>query len=352
MEPCETAIHGQSFARAAVVENLAAGYPPRSRGCSTWGSCHRGHGREGHEPYAPCTLDDLRARRYDYWALGHVHKRETLAADPPIVFPGNLQGRHVRESGPKGCMLVTVDDRHRARAEPVSLDVFRWEVCQLDPAAFETGYDLLDSVRQGLAELAAKADDRPLAVRVQVSGPSPAHRTLTAEPQRWTNEIRAVAQDLGGREVWIEKVELRTTPPAENSLGNVMDGPVGELIQWIAELKSDPARLTSLGDELAEFRDRLPMELKRGHVAGPGTSGTNRPVAGPGGADPGAPASFQGGRGVRILKFDLRAFGPFSEVCLDLSGGHEGLHVIYGPNEAGKSSALRALVTVFGIPRV
>ncbi len=265
VEPCETAIHGQSFARAAVVENLAAGYPPPEPGMFNVGLLHTAAtGREGHEPYAPCTLDDLRARRYDYWALGHVHKRETLAADPPIVFPGNLQGRHVRESGPKGCMLVTVDDRHRARAEPVSLDVFRWEVCQLDPAAFETGYDLLDSVRQGLAELAAKADDRPLAVRVQVSGPSPAHRTLTAEPQRWTNEIRAVAQDLGGREVWIEKVELRTTPPAENSLGNVMDGPVGELIQWIAELKSDPARLTSLGDELAEFRDRLPMELKEG----------------------------------------------------------------------------------------
>ena len=45
---------------------------------------------------------------------------------------------------------------------------------------------------------------------------------------------------------------------------------------------------------------------------------------------------------MRILHLDLRAFGPFTNVAIDLSQGEEGLHVLYGPNEAGKSSALRA----------
>jgi uncharacterized protein YhaN len=47
---------------------------------------------------------------------------------------------------------------------------------------------------------------------------------------------------------------------------------------------------------------------------------------------------------MRLARLDLRAFGPFTNVSLDFSGGAPGgLHVIYGPNEAGKSSALRAV---------
>ena len=54
---------------------------------------------------------------------------------------------------------------------------------------------------------------------------------------------------------------------------------------------------------------------------------------------------------MRILKLNLIAFGPFEDVAIDLSQGNHGLHIIYGPNEAGKSSALRALRQAFyGIP--
>jgi uncharacterized protein YhaN len=54
---------------------------------------------------------------------------------------------------------------------------------------------------------------------------------------------------------------------------------------------------------------------------------------------------------MRILELNLLAFGPFTNTRIDLSEGREGLHVVYGPNEAGKSSALRALKQMlFGIP--
>ncbi|MEZ4524811.1 MAG: AAA family ATPase [Desulfobacterales bacterium] len=54
---------------------------------------------------------------------------------------------------------------------------------------------------------------------------------------------------------------------------------------------------------------------------------------------------------MKIIRLDLRAFGPFTDKYLDLGAGNEGLHLIYGPNEAGKSSALRALrQMLFGIP--
>ena len=54
---------------------------------------------------------------------------------------------------------------------------------------------------------------------------------------------------------------------------------------------------------------------------------------------------------MRIDRLDLLAFGPFTNVVLDFSQGSEGLHLVYGPNEAGKSSALRAIRQFFcGIP--
>ncbi|MBF0548083.1 MAG: AAA family ATPase [Candidatus Riflebacteria bacterium] len=55
---------------------------------------------------------------------------------------------------------------------------------------------------------------------------------------------------------------------------------------------------------------------------------------------------------MRIDRFDLIAFGLFEKRTLELSEGNLGLHLIYGDNEAGKSTALRALMAwLFGFPR-
>jgi exonuclease SbcD len=82
-------------------------------------------GRAGHDTYAPTDLPTLVSKGYDYWALGHVHAREVLCEHPRIVFPGNLQGRHAKETGAKGCELVTVEGG-QIETEFVALDVVRW----------------------------------------------------------------------------------------------------------------------------------------------------------------------------------------------------------------------------------
>ncbi|MEN9581183.1 MAG: hypothetical protein RJA70_4192, partial [Pseudomonadota bacterium] len=90
------AVHGQSYAERAEYNNLAANYPDALPGCLNIGLLHTCvTGRAGHEPYAPCGLEGLLAKNYDYWALGHIHEREILHEDPWVVFPGNLQGRHM-----------------------------------------------------------------------------------------------------------------------------------------------------------------------------------------------------------------------------------------------------------------
>ncbi|NTU96598.1 MAG: AAA family ATPase [Chlorobiaceae bacterium] len=54
---------------------------------------------------------------------------------------------------------------------------------------------------------------------------------------------------------------------------------------------------------------------------------------------------------MKIKRLELKAFGPFTGRVLDFSSAQPGLHIVYGPNEAGKSSAMRALQALFfGFP--
>jgi len=131
LENLGVAIHGQSFSTPAVKKDLSSAYPYAISGFFNIGMLHTGAtGLEGHEPYAPCTIEGLKAKGYDYWALGHVHKRTILSENPMIVFPGNIQGRHILESGAKGCMLVSADDSVNMEFRP--LDVIRWETVRID----------------------------------------------------------------------------------------------------------------------------------------------------------------------------------------------------------------------------
>jgi DNA repair exonuclease SbcCD nuclease subunit len=259
------AIHGQSFAKAAVMDDLSAAYPPADRGSYNIGVLHTSAtGREGHERYAPCTLDGLRAKQYDYWALGHVHQREVLHEDPAIVFAGNIQGRHIRETGSKGCTLVTVDDAGCTSLEKIDLDVLRWEVCSVDASDAETGDEVLVRVRERLQIVAQTADGRPLAVRVRISGFCPAHTVIASRMEQWTNEVRAAAIDVGAGRIWIEKVKLQTALPRNIDQAEWAEGPLGELIRYIEELEADDAALTELSGELSELRKKLPNELREG----------------------------------------------------------------------------------------
>ena len=265
-EELGVAIHGQSFATGAVMDDLSAGYPTATGGMLNLGLLHTSaNGREGHLPYAPCTIEGLQSKQYDYWALGHAHRQEILCREPFIIFSGNVQGRHIRETGPKGCMLVHVDSQHRLRPEPQPLDVFRWERCWVDAAGAETTGELLDRVRRRLAELVAGAGGLPLAVRVETTGPSAVHRQLCARPEQWINEIRSAALDVGAGSLWIEKVRTATSLPAQLDDALGADGPVGELARWIEELKTDPESLARLlSDDLAELKKKLPPELSEG----------------------------------------------------------------------------------------
>src|SRR3990172_6325870 len=194
VEAFDVAIHGQGFASRAVTEDLAAAYPVADPGLFHVGLLHTSlDGREGHATYAPTSAQVLAQKGYQYWALGHVHKREVVSKDPWIMFPGNLQGRHAREVGAKGCTLVTVENGAVVGVEERHVDVLRWSVCRVDVDGATATSDVLDRISHALTVEADRTDGRALAVRVEVTGPVACHDEIAANPDHWMQETRALA---------------------------------------------------------------------------------------------------------------------------------------------------------------
>ena len=264
IEALDVAIHGQSFVSEKVVEDLSQAYPAATRGCLNIGLLHTSvDGREGHASYAPCSLDGLKSKGYDYWALGHIHKREVLCQEPFIAFPGNIQGRHIRETGPKGCYLVSVSDSRQLVADFHPLDVMRWEVAGVDVSHVQHVDDVLDCVSQQLTQLTSHAPDRPLAVRVELLGQTKVHRELLAQQDHWMQQIRGLALDVGQGSIWVEKIKIRTDHRSRSGSSPPVDeAALGELAELFTEVRARPELLNDLGYDFGPVMRKLPPELR------------------------------------------------------------------------------------------
>jgi exonuclease SbcD len=263
----DVAIHGQSFSKAAVTDNLAIRYPEPIPGHFNIGLLHTSlNGREGHETYAPCSLQDLENRGYDYWALGHVHQAEIALEDPPVVFPGCIQGRHIRETGRKGCILVSVEEGAPPVIEERPLDVIRWETIDVDLTGAETEQACLVRLETALQTIVRQHEPLPVVVRIIFKGEptSRVHEKIVGDQEYWREAVRSSALAWQGERVWVEKVKVLTRPASAASGKGETSGPLLELENLVAGLKADDDRLLDLGSELAELFQKLPVDYRQG----------------------------------------------------------------------------------------
>lgn len=255
------AIHGQSFATRAVTDNLAKAYPNPIQGFTNIGMLHTAiDGREGHEPYAPCSLDELINKGYDYWALGHVHKQEQVYKRAPwIIYPGNIQGRHINESGAKGCTLVSLEDGKIDNIKHYDLDVLRWCRCIVDCTAALSPVDMLDKIRIHVQQELEQAGGRYLVFRFELTGASAVHQALHRDLERWINEIRLVVQDEALDEGWLERVKVRTT--SNSSFSSSTHLPRAFLHNYFAKIEQDEELIEEIKQEFQQLKAKLSNDL-------------------------------------------------------------------------------------------
>jgi len=243
------ALHGQSFSSPAVTDNMVLGYPPADPHAFNIGVLHTAlAGRQGHANYAPCSVEDLRAKGYDYWALGHVHEFEIVARDPYVVFPGNVQGRTIRETGPKGAVLVTVSDREVTSVERVELDVIRWVRAEVDCSDADVD-DVPDRIRSALTRHHMEnGSGRPLIARIQVTGETESAGALHDRVSVLRDDARAIAASISP-DLFVEKLKVLATEPVREDHGFVGD----DFTVLIEEAAADPGLAEALAEDLDRF---------------------------------------------------------------------------------------------------
>ena len=267
LDDLSVAIHGRSFPEREVNEDLVPSYPPPVSGYFNIGLLHTSlTGRAGHDTYAPTDLPTLVAKGYDYWALGHVHAREVLNERPRIVFCGNLQGRHAKETGAKGCELVTVE-AGRVEAEFIALDMVRWSQLSVPLDGVDRLESLNEAFARALEPVLAGTTDRLHAVRVTLTGSTELHRLEAAQPGTLAAAMHAAAQDIGTAEIWIEQVRLDLSTPLDRAQAAQRQDAVGELVRLVDTIAGDDQELMRRAQvELGDLLGTMPAEVTAGDV--------------------------------------------------------------------------------------
>ena len=264
LEHLKVALHGRSFKENETTENLASGYPAPVADMFNIGVLHTAlEGNAAHATYAPCSLDELHAKGYHYWALCHVHDYQLWEGGSTVVFPGNLQGRHIRETGPRGAVIVTADEHGIQDINRLFVDVLRWASLEVDVTECHSLAEVVRAVGKALEELVDNSISTiPIAVRVTVIGKTAAHGDLFGLELQLRSEVLALAVAMGAERLWIEKVKVATSTADDGEAVRARADALSDLQDLLHAAESDTDFLKSLQMELLGLVNKAPLELQ------------------------------------------------------------------------------------------
>jgi len=255
-DPDRAVIHGISYPKREVTENLARRLGRVDSSPFSIGLLHANVSNDpNHAAYAPCSLEDLATTGIDYWALGHVHTRQVLSeGEPAVVYPGNPQGRHPNEVGPRGVYLAEVDDRGNLGLDFRPMDTVRWARLDSDIGAFQTEQELLDALHERMQDVLDGADGRSVVVRMTLTGRGELNRTL-----RRPNTIEDLVEEIN-REwaeqspfAWCERIEEASASPFDREARLKGSDFLAEVLRTADRAKTDPELPARLGSGLSDL---------------------------------------------------------------------------------------------------
>jgi len=139
---------GFSYYQQHINQAIIKDYPQRGEFDYQIGILHAGIGDNN---YAPFEVNDLLQKGYDYWALGHIHKREILNEKPMIVYPGDIQGRNQNETTPKGFYLVSVENSI-TQMKFIKSSVYTWDKITINAQVDDTIDSLISKISDLLSD--------------------------------------------------------------------------------------------------------------------------------------------------------------------------------------------------------
>jgi len=271
---CIAVVHGVSYGSASEKRNLAKKFSRGDEACPHIGILHTNLGEtDGGNSYAPCTLEDLQKAGMDYWALGHIHKRQVLCETPPIVYAGCTQGLHILEEGEKGCFMVTLSPDMLSVTRSVTptytcerhfhaLGEVVWQTLDV-PVGLEETLDTLEIRLQQVLEKAHTSMLPPcelLIVRLRLTGRTQLdslvrqQESLDSLLERCNASYSATQLGYGAtRLVWLKDIQAHTRPAIDmEALRTRRDLP-GEISRLVASWQDDPASLGASRTVLQEL---------------------------------------------------------------------------------------------------
>ncbi|MFC7391667.1 metallophosphoesterase family protein [Scopulibacillus cellulosilyticus] len=203
-------LYGFSYPKRHVLDDMSYAYQKKDGADYHVGILHGSVlGNHDHDVYAPFTIKSLIEKDFDYWALGHIHKRQNLNNEPPIHYPGNIQGANIKETGEKGALLVDLDHDEAKVSFIQTADVIWLDeiVSVSDCSSIDGLINKIESLKENLRQEAG------VITRLTLTGSGPLHYMLYDETvlEEMLDACRDGEEDSESF-VWVMSIHVRTKP--------------------------------------------------------------------------------------------------------------------------------------------
>lgn len=239
-------IAGFSYGQPEMVDSLAQAYVRQPDADFAIALYHGTVGPAGdHDRYCPARLEDLERSGFDFWGLGHIHKPAVLRPQHPVIlYPGNPQGRHIREDGARGCTLVEVDAYGESQLQFLDTAEVLWHVVEIDLTGIDDVAAVFARIVEQLQQVVGPYGQRGHVIRLALTGRTMAHRALMQLDEVW----QGLQEDFDqrGLPILLERLDVHTKPALD--LDTLTDSSefVGEWLRLVGTYKNDLATARTL----------------------------------------------------------------------------------------------------------
>lgn len=260
-------IHGISYSSNAVRKNLAADFKLSDHPSPfSFAVLHGTVGAPGpHANYAPFKIKDVINKGFDYWALGHIHKKQVVRdSQPAIVYPGNPQGRDFGETGIKGCYLVEIDKEKHPSIDFIPTQFIRFEEVYINLSGEQDIGKLPDKINKSIHNIQNYNEKDSYILRVNLSGRTTLHNKIVRHEEReqlidYFNEGQLNQNHF----IWIDQITTSTYPDIDiEQIGKGADF-TAEILKVFDKYENDKRQVMQMIRDLeAEFSYQAKKEIK------------------------------------------------------------------------------------------